>query len=168
MWLQLKSENADVAWSDLITAQGALRDAIRAHSRFEELSIHAERLKNLEKIVFPTQVFVSAGMIVRLSVCSICGACYDECDHIVGRPYMGALCRRRLSGVEVDHIAIVSNPANKHCRVTHFNDNGGRRNRMTWTLEADLTDGSPRHLDDPLHAESIILANDGSDLVFDQ
>jgi len=48
---------------------------------------------------------------------------------------MGELCGCTLTGVMADHVSFVEVPANKMCRVTHFSDAGGRRNKMTWRLE---------------------------------
>jgi hypothetical protein len=137
MWLLLKDGKADDAWTRLIAAQSAARDAIRAHRGFSHLEVRAARLVNIERVVFPDQVFLSMGLIVRCQECSICGSEYEECDHIVGQPYLGEFCRCILRDVRPDHVAIVEEPANKQCRITHFNAEGGRRNRMTWRVEPD-------------------------------
>jgi hypothetical protein len=70
----------------------------------------------IEELVFPPQVFFSAGLVVQKSICSICGTEYGDCFHVVGRPYMRELCRRILTNVVPDHVAIVNEPANKRCR----------------------------------------------------
>jgi hypothetical protein len=135
MWLQLKDGRPDEAWENLVNAQRATRNAIRASRGFSHLEARATRLLNIERVVFPAQVFLSAGLIVRSQQCSICGAEYDDCPHIVGKPYMGEFCRCILKDIEANHIAIVTEPANKQCRVVYFNDEGGKRNRMTWRVE---------------------------------
>lgn len=146
MWLQLKEGKPEDAWNSLVTAQMATRDAIRAHRGFSHLEARAVRLVNIERVVFPEQVFLSAGLIVRHQVCSICGAEYEDCSHLVGMPYMGEFCRCILQDIQADHIALVKEPANKQCRIVNFNVEGGRRNRMTWRVEPSPIDNAdPDH-----------------------
>ena len=135
MWLQLKEGKPDDAWKSLVIAQMATRDAIRAHRGFTHLEARAVRLVNIERVVFPEQVFLSAGLIVQRQECSICGADYEDCPHLVGTPYLGEICRCLLQDIQADHVAIVKEPANKQCRITDFEAEGGRRNRMTWRIE---------------------------------
>ena len=135
MWLLLKDEEPERAWEQLVAAQTATSHAMRAAPGFSHLDQHARRLEAIEAVVFPPQVFLSAGLIVSKSTCSICGTDYENCSHIVGMPYWGEFCFRKLTVVAADHVAIVDNPANKLCRITHFSDEGGRRNRMTWGVE---------------------------------
>ena len=135
MWLLVKNEEPDNAWDELINAQGYLADAIRAHEGFAHYKTHLRRLYAIEHIVFPPQVFFSSGMIVKSQLCSVCGKEYEDCTHIKNRPYMGQLCRVTLIPAKVDHVSIVTNPANKRCRVVSFSVEGGIRNRMTWRVE---------------------------------
>jgi hypothetical protein len=135
MWLRLKQDDPDAAWDQLVDAQGQTILAVRAHEGFRNLEHRHRRLEVIEQIVFPPQVFLSAGLIVKRQECSICQADYEDCEHIVGRPYMGEFCFRILQNAEAHHVSIVEEPANKRCRVLTFADDGGRRNRMTWRLE---------------------------------
>jgi hypothetical protein len=135
MWILLKQDKPDAAWDELVTAQMAYADAIKAHRRFDHLQDQVERLYTLEKVIFPPQVYLSMGTIVRRKICSICKDDYAKCDHIAGRPYWGEFCHTILKDLVLDHVAIVEEPSNKRCRVTHFDVAGGRRNRMTWTVE---------------------------------
>lgn len=138
MWLFLKAEKPEEAWRELVNAQMAVADAVRAHKGFERLARYADRLHVMEEMLFPPQVFTSLGMIVRARKCSVCDAEYGECSHVVGKPYMGQLCHTIVTEIEkLDHLSIVSNPANKLTRITHFSAPGGRRNRMTWKVEPD-------------------------------
>jgi hypothetical protein len=153
MWLMLKRQEPELAWDHLITAQTATCHALRAAPGFSSLESHATRLDAIEKVVFPPQVFVSAGLIVSKAICTICGTDYEECPHLVGLPYWGEFCFRKLTDVAADHVAIVADPANKRCRMTHFSDEEGRRNRMTWRVEAvKNSDDSP--------ASAIIMSTD--------
>lgn len=158
MWLQLKGGNPDDAWNSLVVAQKATRDAIRASRGFSHLEARAVRLVDIERVVFPGQMFLSAGLIVRRQQCSICGAEYEDCPHIVGMPYMGEFCRCILGDIEANHVALVKEPANKQCRIVNFNAEGGKRNRMTWRVEPGSipdTSGSERK---GLVVEAILLA----------
>lgn len=136
MWLLLKEEKPDEAWDELVTCQMAAIDATRAHNGFAHLEHHVRRLEAVEKLLFPPQVFISSGMIVGLQECSICGEDYDECEHLIGNPYMGEFCHIIARDIALDHVAIVDYPADKRCRVRHFSVEGGMRNRMTWRVEA--------------------------------
>ena len=136
MWLLLKSDQPDEAWRLLVDAQRAAGDAVRSHQGFQHLRAHVERLHQVEKLVFPPQVFASMGIVVRCRRCSICSEEYGECAHLVGLPYMGRICHTIITELErVDHVAIVSEPANKNCRITSFSVPGGIRNRMTWKIQ---------------------------------
>ncbi len=144
MWLDLKEGRPEKAWEQLITAQGAIADAIRAHRGFAHLERNAERMAGIEHLIFPPQVFFSAGLIVGRQECTICGQDYEDCPHVKGRPYLGKLCAVRLCDVRPDHIAIVKEPANRRCRVVHFSDGEGKRNRMTWKLDpTPIGNGQP-------------------------
>ena len=138
MWLFLKEEKPDSAWDQLIDAQMSSISAARAHDGFRHLVEHNRRLLAIEQLVFPSQVFISSGFIVRHQECSICGGEYGECDHLIGKPYMGKFCHIIARDVELDHVSIVEHPADKRCRVQHFDVEGGSRDRMTWRVEAKL------------------------------
>lgn len=136
MWLLLKEDKPDAAWDELVTAQMASVDAVHAHSGFAHLAAHNHKLEAIEHLVFPPQVFVSSGMVVGKQECSICGTEYGDCDHLVGKPYMGRFCYIIAKDFSLDHVAIVEHPADKRCRVQHFYVEDGMRNRMTWKIEA--------------------------------
>ena len=135
MWIGLKRGDPDAAWNDLVVAQQAASAARRAHARFAQLEDREERLDVIEQVVFPPQVFMSIGGTATAKTCSVCDRDYESCDHIAGRPYNGELCFSRIEALDLDHVAIVDVPADKHCRVTEFEVEGGRRNRMTWRIE---------------------------------
>ena len=141
MWVLLKEQDPDRAWTQLVNAQHELADAMKASPGFSHLGDRIERLNSIEKTVFPPQIFFSAGMVVREEICSICGNDYEDCAHVKGKPYMGQLCTLRLIPLEVDHVAIVDEPANKHCRAYTRGEEAGFRNVMTW-LVGPNQDGS--------------------------
>lgn len=158
MWLLLKSELPEKAWSELVSAQRSTNFAIRAHKNFAKLVAHMKYLDAVEMMVFPPQKFLSAGLLVRQQVCTICRSNYDECPHLVGMPYWGEFCFRELRDFTADHIALVDDPANKDCRITHFSVEGGRRNRMTWRVEPSPPDEQQVDGPDGLRAHGIILS----------
>ena len=135
MWLLLKQDKPDEAWDCLVSAQMQATSAARAHDDFRHLEHSRHHLEIIEKIVFPPQVFISAGVIIREQECSICGEDYDECEHLAGKPYMGEFCHVLIKHASADHLSIVETPADKRCRVTSFYVDGGSRNRMTWKIE---------------------------------
>jgi hypothetical protein len=137
MWAALKDNQADQAWDYLISAQNAAHGALRAHSQFNYLKNYTNRLMAIEHLIFPPQVFSSSGFIVKRQECSICGNEYEDCPHLKGKPYMGKFCYITARDVELDHVSIVDDPADKRCRITHFDDEGGKRNRMTWLIEEE-------------------------------
>jgi hypothetical protein len=166
MWLLLKEEKPENAWDELINAQDALQAAIRAHRGFLHLSKPIKRLDVIEKIIFPPQMFMSSGLLVRTQLCSICGSDYDDCHHVAGRPYMGQFCAIVAEGLEADHVAIVDIPADKRCRVISFETKEGYRNRMTWKLEKQSesepanTNAEPPDTESGLRARGIIMRFD--------
>lgn len=139
VYLLLKDGKPEEAWDALIDAQDAFAAALRADPRLKHLEPAASRARELEAYLFPPQMFLSAGMIVRKQLCSICREDYSSCDHLAGLPYCGEFCTVQLAEVEGDHVAIVDEPANRRCRVTSFSVPGGTRNRMTWVI----TPGEP-------------------------
>ena len=132
MWVAFKDDDAHAAWTALIEAQSAGRTAMQAHEISGWMDTCIERLHVLEHLLFPPQTFVSMGMIIRKSSCSICGREYGECDHVKGKAYMGQMCARVIEEFEKLETSIVSEPANKHCRMIAISDGDITRDLMTW------------------------------------
>ena len=120
-------------------AQDGFSGAVRAHRAFAHVIQHVHKLDAIERLIFPPQVFLSAGMIVGSQKCSICRKEYDDCAHVKGRVYMGRFCTVTLTPSRIDHVGIVENPADKRCRITKFSTEGGDRNRMSWRVEPTQT-----------------------------
>jgi hypothetical protein len=142
MLIALKDGYPDKAWSYLISSQNSIRTAAQAHPISEKLNVenYVRKLRLLEKILFPPQFFVSVGFIEKEVECSICGKNYAECNHIVGRPYLGKLCCRIIKKWELQEVSIVEDPANKLARATEFTDNeGNQRNWLSWELIKEKT-----------------------------
>jgi hypothetical protein len=104
---------------------------ILPHAVASHLEEYIKRLYDLERLLFPQPVFLSSGFVVRESECSICGAEYGECNHIKGLPYMGKLCARIVKEADLQEVSVVSDPADKRCRVLHYTDDGVTRNVFT-------------------------------------
>jgi hypothetical protein len=138
MWLLLKEEKPSEAWNCLITAQDSALAAIRSSEGFSKIENHLSRLEALEKIVFPPQIFFSSGFIIGNLECSVCHSEYGECDHLIGKPYLGQFCHVIARNITVDHVAIVQEPADKRCRALSFSVDGGNRDRMTWVVTKSL------------------------------
>ena len=143
VYVLLKDGASETAWIRLIDAQDAIVAASRASCSFSNLDAKFERLREMEKWLFPPQSFTSAGMIAGRQDCSICRDDYSKCNHIAGRPYMGRFCNVELKNIRPDHVALVEAPYDRRCRVTSFSVTGGSRNKMTWVFTPD-TDADER------------------------
>lgn len=120
-WHLIANGKFGQSWTRL---QDAL-DHLRLIQKFSgiDASLFERRLTELER-AYPYKVFFSIGMIVKRFECSICGHDIDspECAHRRGHLYRGQLARAVVrNATEINHIAMVSNPADKRC-VVHFED----------------------------------------------
>jgi len=89
------------------------------------LNFFGHQLPELEKL-YPYNVFFSIAATAESIECSICGKDIDsfECEHISGNLYRGEVAYGIVSGLgELNHISIVSNPADKRCTV-QYEDSG--------------------------------------------
>lgn len=132
MLVALKSDDPNAAWDHLVAAQEAIHTACLAHEIGTTLKHYPERLAALQQLLFPPQTFMSVGIVVEESECSICNGNYGDCGHVKGRPYMGRICTRIITKSTLQEVSIVPDPANKQCRVLEFTDDGISRDYMTW------------------------------------
>ena len=72
--------------------------------------------------------------MIEEAKCSICGKNYDECEHIVGKTYMGEMWYRIITKSELKEISIVENPINKKTRLIAFTKGKITRDYMTWKI----------------------------------
>jgi hypothetical protein len=93
MFVALKEDRPNAAWDHLVAAQNAAAGALMAHRGAERFSTYGERLFVHEENLFPPQLFMSPGMTVGYSECSICSSAYGECVHVAGRAYDGEFAR---------------------------------------------------------------------------
>lgn len=132
MWISFKKDDMHSAWDFLIDSQSHTRTALQAHKIAEPSESYAQRLHNIEKLLFPPQIFNSPGFLVKKAKCSICGKDYEECDHIKGRPYMGEICSRIIEDAELLEVSIVDVPASKKARMHQMtNENGDTIDLLT-------------------------------------
>lgn len=133
MIIELKNDNPDKAWDYLIEAQMATRVAMQSHPNgANHLEGYVRKLSALERLLFPNQLFFSIGLIAIESKCSICDSVYGECNHLIGKAYMGKHCYEIVTKWNLEEVSIVDNPASKKCRATTFNFDGINRNLMTY------------------------------------
>jgi hypothetical protein len=132
MWISLKEGEADDAWDNLVESQMAANAAARAHVWGHRFAQYGEWLYAIEKTIFPAVTFVSSAHDCGRTLCSICQADYSACDHIAGRSYAGKFCSQIvLEIVNVSHVAIVDEPADKRCRFMGYNDGVPRTSYRT-------------------------------------
>jgi hypothetical protein len=132
MLVHIKEDEMSQAWSDLVNAQVIFGNVIGNYPfKTEHLNFYMERLSNYEQLLFPKLHFQSVGGIIKKSKCSICDDDYQNCDHIKGKLYMGEMCCRVITEMELEEISLVENPANKHCRVLTIETNGKKIDILT-------------------------------------
>jgi hypothetical protein len=133
LWISFREGEMDNAWEWLIRGQGAFEAAIRAHLDTPPLA--RERLAHLEALevlLFPPQAFLSTGMVIRQSECSLCGCAFGSCDHIEGRVYGGEFARRVVTEAAPREVSFVETPDDKGCRAYTIDSDGVNRNVLTW------------------------------------
>lgn len=117
LWIALKEDRPTEAWGHLINAQQRAADSMRADQDLD-LSTLITRLQDVERVVFPRQTFMSTGLIVGRTECTVCRQEYEDCPHVKGRPYMGEFCCEEVREIEeFREVSIVDDPSSKHCRV---------------------------------------------------
>lgn len=119
LWIKLKNKDYNSAWDSLIDSQDYAIRAMQAHEINGHLQLYLNRLKIIEKLIFPPQLFMSDRSIVSECKCSICNNDIQECDHIKGQFYMGEQCYEIVGKIEaLNGIDFVKEPASKRCRIT--------------------------------------------------
>lgn len=72
------------------------------------------------EMIFPEYVFISRESIIKSEKCSICGkkaSLRNGCNHIPGKLYMGELCLREVTDMEILGVAIVKHPFDKYAML---------------------------------------------------
>jgi len=138
MFVLLKNGDPDNAWNCLVDAQNNSSWSIRAHEFNKEIQLgYVSFFNGIEKWLFPPQTFVSSSMVVGRSECSICKKNMLDCNHIRGQCYMGEFCSEIVTEIkQFNHMAFVTDPADKKCRNTHTgNTNPPKLNMMTLKMD---------------------------------
>lgn len=139
MLVHIKKDKMSEAWGSLVNAQVTYGTVISNYP-FELVSENGymERLMSYEKLLFPNLFFQSAGGIIKKSHCSICKQSLSKCEHIKGKLYMGEICCRIITEMELEEVSFVENPANKHCRILTIEHNGKKIDIMTLREESTI------------------------------
>jgi len=126
MWVQLKKEDPNAAWISLVTAQNHILSSISAADIPDiDQVMYYKKLELVEKTVFPPQAYMSTGMEIEGTKCSLCNDDYAKCDHISGQPYMGQFCCQVVHKIKkFNEVSIVDHPFDKTCRVTSTKEGG--------------------------------------------
>lgn len=142
MFVALKEDRTGDAWDHLVAAQNAAHGALMAHGGAVAADRHLLQLLAHEENLFPPQVFLSPGMVVAHSHCSICESRYGECTHVAGRAYAGEFCTRVITEVsQFDEVSVVMDPKDKRRRVTAIGIDGVQRDFLTWRPVRAADDG---------------------------
>lgn len=138
MWLALRTEDPDRAWTCLIDMQDYLAIADRAHST-TTVTDFMVRAAGHEVTLFPPVMFLSPEFRYRSGRCSVCGDQFDQCPHEEDGIYMGRLCRELdRRDVSLEHVAIVKAPRDKRCRLVSKDLDDGKKQH--W-FSGDVTTG---------------------------
>jgi hypothetical protein len=110
----------------------AIRSAMQSHpDGAGHLEGYVRKLGALEKLLFPNQIFYSTGLVSTESKCSICDSIYGECNHVIGKAYMGKHCYEIVTKCSLEEVSIVDNPSSKRCRTLTVQTDEIERNWMT-------------------------------------
>lgn len=154
MWIDLKGEKFNEAWSNLVDAQEYISIALKIMD-YEGVRNLEKRLQGAEESLFPGWRFYnSPGFVETIGNCSICGELFSVCDHVENKIYMGQLCQRiGRNIVRADHFAFVENPRDRRCIITKISDNDGQEiDYFTWEKTGEKRDSI-----DGMHTEAIML-----------
>lgn len=120
----LKNKNYEDAWCTFERVDiklGYLEnnfDVAKENDEFHMLWI-GKMIKEYQKL-FPYVHFLSRECIIKLEECSICGkpiSLRHSCGHKTGKLYMGELCLRKVTDMELKAVAIVTDPFDKYAYI---------------------------------------------------
>jgi hypothetical protein len=138
MWIRLRLNEPEEAWTLLVDAQQTAKLAIRVHQSCVNANNLLEIMRGYEAILFPKRLFCSPSAVFENCICSICDAPFDDCDHISGMAYDGKLCSEiRGAPTHIDHVAIVESPYDKGC-VVHARVDGDIETNLLTLVETKI------------------------------
>lgn len=122
LWYQIANSKFTESWN---TLQNTF-DLIRLVKKLSKIDVSAleDQLCALETL-YPYTVFFSMGAVVERFDCSICGKDIDSfnCTHRRGELYRGQMAIAIARNIiELDHLAMVEQPADKRCVISYDND----------------------------------------------
>lgn len=154
MWIALKEEKFNDAWSALVDAQEYISIALKIKD-YEGVRNLEKRLQAAEESIFPGwSLYNSLGFVETIGNCSICSELFSLCDHVENQIYMGQLCQRIDRKIfRADHFAFVQNPRDRRCIITKISEDDGQEvDYFTWEKTGEKKDNS-----DGMHAEAIMF-----------
>lgn len=117
----IKTGKYEEAWllldkSDI--ALGYIEENFPSTIQFNKFNLGfiSKMIKEYQKL-FPYHLFLSREAIIREEKCSICGQIIKlrhGCSHIPGKVYMGKLCLREVTKIELKAVALVTDPFDKY------------------------------------------------------
>lgn len=120
-YLHMKGGDMSAAWDAIVDARNASCAATRANSMYVDVcKVRISRLDEMEKLLFPPQLFLSVGGVAKSSECSICNADYRNCNHVAGRIYNGKFCSRIITKMDLNEVSVVKDPVDRRCRAISF------------------------------------------------
>lgn len=82
--------------------------------------VFIERMIKEYQTLFPYHHFLSRECIIKAEKCSICGkpiSLRHSCGHRTGKLYMGELCLREVTDIEIKALCIVTDPFDKYTYI---------------------------------------------------
>lgn len=117
----LKSKKFEDAWCIFDSVDIGLSnleknfDTSQDNDRYHLLFI-ARMIKEYQKL-FPYYHFLSRECVIKAEECTICGSPISlrkSCGHKVGKLYMGELCLRKVTDIELKALCVVTDPFDKY------------------------------------------------------
>lgn len=117
----LKSKKFEDAWCTFDRVDIGLSnleenfDTSQGNDRYHILFI-AKMIKEYQKL-FPYCHFLSRECVIKAEECTICGSPISlrrSCGHKVGKLYMGGLCLRKVTDIELKALCVVTDPFDKY------------------------------------------------------
>lgn len=120
----LKNKDFEDAWCTFDSVDIGLSnlennfDTSQGNDRYHLLFI-SRMIKEYQKL-FPYCHFLSRECVIKSEECTICGkpiSLRQPCGHKVGKLYMGELCLRKITDIELKALCIVTDPFDKYTYV---------------------------------------------------
>lgn len=125
----IKNKNYEDAWCTFERVDiklGYLENNFNVSKENDEFHMAwiGKMIKEYQKL-FPYVHFLSRECIIKSEECSICGkpiSLRHSCGHKTGKLYMGELCFRKVTDMELKKLAIVNDPFDKYAYINPQNN----------------------------------------------